>query len=124
MATYLASHLTPTPTHSPTPTKALTMAILAADAAGWVVQTDLARDASARRLLRWVEADTVAEAQVRGQLAWLHARILGELLEPDDPGLDASLELFELGLELRGSASGAWILVITALLQDPAVMFW
>lgn len=112
------------PTHSPTPTKALTMAILAADAAGWVVQTDLARDASARRLLRWVEADTVAEAQVRGQLAWLHARILGELLEPDDPGLDASLELFELGLELRGSASGAWILVITALLQDPAVMFW
>lgn len=112
------------PTHSPTPTKALAMATLAADAAARVVQTDLARAPSARRLLHLVEADTVAQQRVREQLAWLHARILGELAQPDDPAIDASLELFELGLQLRGEPAGAWTLVITALLQDPRMMFW
>ncbi len=113
-----------TPTHNPTPTKTLTMSVLASDAAGRVVDTDFALPPAERRLLRLVEADTLSEKAVREQLAWLYLRILGERVKPNGDEVSASLQLYKVGLQQRGDAPGAWKLTISALLQDPRMMFW
>ncbi len=112
------------PTHTPTPTKTLAMATLAADAAGFVVDADLARPASQRRLLGLVEATTTSEPALREQLVWLHERVLGVSLPPDAPEVDEALALYQVGVNTRGDSAGGWKLVLTALLQDPRMMFW
>ena len=112
------------PTHGPTPTKTLTMAILAADAAGWVVDTDLVRARAGRRPPRPGGSDTTDETAIRDQLAWLHARILGRRVDRDGAEVTALHQLFEVGLDSRGDPAGAWKVVLTAMLQDPRMMFW
>jgi hypothetical protein len=102
------------PTRSVTPTKTLVMAQLAADAAAYVVSQDLARPAAERRLLRLVEAADTTSPAVRAQLAWLHLRVLGETVDPGGPEVDADLALVELG---------GWELALSALFQDPRMMF-
>ena len=112
------------PTHTVTPTKALTMAQLAGNAAAYVVDTDLALPRAQRRLLRLVEAGTTDKGAVKAQIAALHLRILGQRHEPGGADVRATYKLFELGRETRGSAAGGWALVIATLLQDPRMMFW
>ncbi len=112
------------PTRSVTPTKTLVMGQLAADAAGSVVDSDFARPAGDRRLLGGVEADTTDEAAIRSQLAALHARILGEIVAADSEEITASFALFTLGQQNAGAPAGGWKLVLTALLQDPRMMFY
>ncbi|MEQ1506953.1 MAG: hypothetical protein ABMB14_32295 [Myxococcota bacterium] len=110
------------PTHTTTPTKTLVFQKLAENAAGFVVDRDLAVPAADRRLLREVEGDTTDEGAVRAQLAWLHDRLLAEQVDPDGPEVDADLALFELGA--GGAPAAGWKLVLTALLQDPRMMLY
>lgn len=112
------------PTHTVTPTKTLAMATIAADAAGRVVDDDFARPAAQRRLLRSIEPGVTDADAVRGQLAALHLRVLGERVEPRGTEIDRTYRLFRTGLETRGTPAGAWKLVLTAMLQDPRMMFW
>jgi len=113
------------PTHTPTPTKVLYQRYLAAEAAAYVVEADFAQgDATARKLLVMVEADTVAEAKVRSQLAHLHARILGEFVTDYGPIVDLTYGLYTDALGRSGSSRHAWEVVLTALLQDPRMMFY
>ena len=112
------------PTHTPTPTKVLTMQMAASEAAGWVVENDWRTAASQRKLLGQVEATTTDAGQIRGQLAWLHARILGELVEPDSEAVDLSYGLWADAMTRTGDPSEAWKLTISALLQDPGVFFY
>ncbi|MEQ1566935.1 MAG: hypothetical protein ABMA64_14935 [Myxococcota bacterium] len=103
------------PTRTVTPTKTLVMAQLANNAAGYVVEHDFALPADQRRLLGRVEPDTTDRGAIEAQLAELHARILGEPLDPGAPEIDDDYALFELG---------GWELAISALLQDPRMMFY
>jgi hypothetical protein len=112
------------PTRGVTPTKTLVMAQLAANAAASVVDQDLAKPASERRLLHLVEMDTASELQLRAQIVALHARILGQTIDPYGEEAQASYELYELGVRTRGDAAGGWKVLLTALLQDPAMMFY
>jgi hypothetical protein len=112
------------PTRSVTPTKTLVMGQIAADASASVVASDFAKPADDRRLLRLVEADTVDEAAVRSQLVWLHERVLSEIVAPDSAAVDASYDLFLYGAQSEGSPAGAWKFVLTALMQDPRMMFY
>lgn len=109
------------PTRTVTPTKTLVIAQLAANAAGFVVDADLALPVSERRLLGFVEASTVDEPAVRDQIAWLHRRILAE--DPAPADVDASLALFALGSR-RGTPADGWKLLLTALFQDPRMLFF
>lgn len=109
------------PTRTITPTKTLVTAELAGNAAGFVVHADFARPAPERRLLGLVEATTSDEAAVRAQIAWLHRRILAE--DADGEEIDASLSLWTLGAR-RGSPADGWKLLLTALLQDPRMLFF
>ena len=112
------------PTRSVTPTKTLVMGQLAADAAGSVVDSDFAVPAAERRLLTGVEGDTTDETSIRNQLVVLHARILGEIVPADSEVVTSSFELFTLGQQTAGAPAGGWKLVLTALLQDPRMMFF
>ena len=58
------------------------------------------------------------EAEIREQIAWLHRRIYGELVTPDD---EAVSETFELHLALFAEAQNAvraWEGTVAAMLQD------
>lgn len=110
------------PIHLMGPVRSLEFAAIAREAAGFVVTRDFALPAGERRLLGDVEPDIRDEAAVRTQLTQLHARILGDL----DPGstVDDSYALWEAGLAESDDPIAAWKLVITGMLQDPAMVFY
>lgn len=112
------------PIHTMTPTKSLVMSQLAANAAGFVVDNDFALPASERKLLGLVEATTTDEGKVRDQLVWLHERILAEFVEADSQRVTDMLALFNVGVAEQGVAAGGWRLVLTAMLQDPGMIFY
>lgn len=112
------------PTHTPTPTRLLFQRAIAEEAAGWVVPRDLREpDPAQRHLLRLVEGDTADEPAVRAQIAWLHARVLGEVVPTESPEVDASWALWS-DVASRRAPDGAWQALIAALLQSPRAMFY
>lgn len=108
------------PSFSYNPTRMLVLQTLAAEAAGFVVEQDFNQGKEQRRLLQIDEAEESAAA-VRGQIAGLYARVLGEVVTADSAEVDAAYALFTRGL--AGGTRRAWSLVITALLQDPQVAY-
>jgi hypothetical protein len=112
------------PTHTATPTKLLAMDALAANAAGFVVNNDFLLPATSRRLLWGVEPTTVDEPTIRAQLVGLHLRILGEFVAADSPQVDLTLGLWNAGYAAAGSATDAWKLTLTGMLQDPRMMYF
>jgi hypothetical protein len=112
------------PTHTMTPVKLLVTARLATEAAAYVVRTDFATDPAARRLLGRVQADTVDEDLVRAQIADLSLRILTERIDPDGADADAWYDLFAESRAEHGDGAAAWTVLIGAMLQDPAVLYY
>lgn len=113
------------PTSTPTPTKLLALGKLADEAAGYVVLADSAADPGARRLFDRVDpAADPSEAEVRDQIAGLFHRILGETADPN--GADVS-DVYALWLGARsrsGAPAEGWRVVVSALLQDPHLVFY
>jgi hypothetical protein len=93
----------------------------AANAAGFVVDADFAKPAAERRLLRMVEPDTTDPAAVRAQLSMLQKQILGE--EVGAAGPVAFWHLWSEARALGGPPADAWKVVISAMLQDPRMLF-
>lgn len=112
------------PTHTITPTKLITIDILAHDAAKFAIDADWATTPENRRLMPLVEATTSDEPQVREQLAWLHLRILGEFVPVDHEDVTLSYQLWSEVHSARGDTTSAWTVTIAALLQDPRVLFF
>jgi hypothetical protein len=97
---------------------------MAQEAAGFVVMEDFARSAAERRLLGLVEADTADEAAVREQLSFLQARILAEVEAADSPATDALYTLWSDAHARTGDPAEGWRVVLTAMLQDPAMVLF
>jgi len=114
------------PSHSISPGRSLLVSRLAEEAAGYVVGKDLSgAPPEHRRLLTEVEASTTEELPVRGQLALLHLRILGESVGVESAEVDESYALFEALLaESSGDTAVAWKGLIAAFLQDTRVLFY
>jgi hypothetical protein len=107
------------PSHTFNATSSLFLRAFAAEAAGFVVERDLAEpDPAERRLLDLVEATTTDETAVRVQLARLHARLYGELVAPDDESVTLTWTLFSATLARTGDVKHAWKTTLTAMLQD------
>lgn len=110
------------PTYTATPTRLLVVAAMAEEAAGWVVPRDLDEpDRSRRRLLRLV--DRADDAALRDQLAWLHARVLGERVTPDGPEVEADLALWT-AVRDRDGVDAAWKALLTAMFQAPSLLLY
>jgi hypothetical protein len=112
------------PAHTVVPTKQLVMTRFAAEAAGWIVSEDLSLPKEERRLLTLVERDTRDDVVLRAQLALLHGRILGEIVMVDSVEVDRLLDLYASTVDRYGDVESGFRLVITALLSDPAMVFY
>lgn len=112
------------PGHTDSATTSLFLRAFAAEAAAYVVETDLAAaDPAARRLLTLSAAD-VDEAAVRAELSRLHARIYGELAEPGDEAVGETFGLWKAVLDRSGDARRAWKATLTAMLQDVRIAYY
>lgn len=110
------------PSYAYSPTRTLVLQGLAAEAAAFVVEADLAAAPGERRLLRRVDAKGSDEATSRAAIVELYARILGEVVEASGAEVDAALVVLAAGRARGGEARG-WTLLLTALLQDPRIAF-
>jgi hypothetical protein len=110
------------PTHTAMPTRSLSFTRLASEAAGFVVDSDLATDVkSDRRLLRLIDAGDTSELAVRTQIADLYARTQTQHQTADT--VDDAYGLFADALA-RSGEDHAWKLVIAALLNDPMLVYY
>lgn len=114
------------PTHTPTPTKMLAMGKLADEAAGFVVLADFRPGISVaeRKLLTLVEATTTDEALVRQQIVALLDRILALQASAEDPVVEDLLTLWTDASYRAADPREGWRVVLSALFQDPALVFY
>ncbi len=118
------SFLVNQPTHTMTPGKVLVFDKVAGEAAAFVVQSDLDSPVSQRLLLERVEADTVDESTIRVQLVELALRLHGRLYDVDHEEVDALWELFDTLHRSGVAPERAWTLILTAMLQEPAMVMY
>jgi len=112
------------PAHSPMPTLPMVLERFSSEAAATVVAGDFATSGDARILFSADIALGASEAEVRAELVALHLRILGEAVATDSAAVDASWELFSGAVALTGDEARAWTLVVSALMQDPRMVFY
>ena len=106
-------------------TTSLFLRQLASESASFVVEQDFGEaDPDARALLSLVEPEDTAEAVVRDQLAWLFLRLYAERVEPDSEEVDDIYAVFDGVLAATDDPMHAWKATLTAMLQDPAVLFY
>ena len=100
-------------------TASLTMKLAASAAADLVVDNDAAAPAAARKVFTQAAVTATDAPSVRAELAYLHARLYGELASPTDPAVDESYALFTGALaETQGDAVRAWKLTLIGMLCD------
>jgi hypothetical protein len=113
------------PSHTYNAVASLVLRRLAADAAGFVVTADLAKPNRAnRKLLTLVDATTRTPADIRAQLAALHARIYGALDAADGPEVELTYGLFADTLAATDDVPRAWKTTLAAMLQDVRVAYF
>jgi hypothetical protein len=96
---------------------------MADEAAGFVVLTDFMSPPAERRLLSSVQEGTTDEALVRAQLSALVWRILGEEAQADGELVSDLYGLWSAATA-RSEPREGWRVVISALLQDPQLVFY
>jgi hypothetical protein len=112
------------PVHTMNATSSLVAKAAAAAAADFVVAHDIAAPAAQRTLFVQAPADATAEPAVRAQLAYLHGRIYGELVEPSSPEVDESYQLFTEALAAAPNAQRAWKITLIGMLSDFRSLFY
>lgn len=113
------------PSHTYNAVASLVLRRIAADAAGFVVAADFAKPNRAnRKLLTLVDATTRTPAEIRAQLAALHARIYGTLDAADSAEVELTYALFADTLAAGNDVTRAWKTTIAAMLQDARVAYF
>jgi len=113
------SYFVTEPVHTTNATSSLVAKTAAAQAANFVVDHDATAPAAERTLFVAAAVSASDEPTVRAQLAHLHARIYGELVEPDSPEVTETYALFRDALAApNATPRRAWKLTLTAMLGD------
>jgi len=112
------------PVHTMNATSSLVAKSAASAAADFVVDHDATAAASARTL--FVEATVAAtdETRIRAELAYLHARLYGELVTPDSPEVDDALALYNDAFAATNDRARAWKLTLIGMLSDFRSLFY
>jgi hypothetical protein len=119
------SYFVTSPVFTMNATSSLVARNAAQAAADLVVEHDMTAPVANRKL--FVKADVAAtdEQHVRDELAYLHARIYGELVASNAPEIDDSYELFQDALTAAGGdAKRAWKLTLTGMFGDFRALFY
>ena len=116
------------PTTSPNATLILVQERLAEAAASHVVNEDSAKDAEDRLLFTEIDFTETpggaGEGDIALQLQRLHLMLFGTEIAIDGPEVTANLNLFTTLIAIQPSVHDAWIGVLSALLRDPALLFY
>lgn len=108
-----------TPVHTTTTTSSLVTKSLASSAADFVVEHDATAAAGARTLFVKAATGATDEAQIRAQLAYLHARLYGELVDAASPEVDETFALFTAAkTAANNNQRRAWKLTLVGMLTD------
>jgi hypothetical protein len=100
-------------------TSSLTAKLGSGAAADFVIEHDAAADPSARTVMTQAAVTDTDETHVRAELAYLHARIYSELVDPNDPSVDDTYALFQAALATTGGdAKRTWKLTLVGMLSD------
>ena len=110
--------------HTMNATSSLVAKSAAAAAADFVVERDLLAAATDRTLFVEADVDTADPGRIRAQLAYLHARIYGELVDPDSPEVDETLALYTDAFAASNSRARAWKLVLIGMLSNFRALFY
>ncbi len=110
--------------HTMTATSSLVAKAAAAAAADFVVEHDLTAAAADRTLFVEADVDATDPAQIRAQVAHLHARIYGELVAPDSPEVDETMTLYDEAFAASGSRARAWKLTLIGMLSNFRALFY
>lgn len=111
--------------HTMNATSSLVAKTAAAAAAEFVVDHDLAAPAGQRTLFVEAGVDATDPAKLQQQLAYLHARIYGELVLPDSPEVADSFALYQDALAATaGDRARAWKVTLIGMLSDFRSLFY
>lgn len=118
------SYFVTEPVHTMNATSSLVAKAAASAAAQFVVDHDAAAAPADRTLFVKAAPTDTDEAKVRAELAFLHARIYGELVAPDSPEVDDTYQLFTDALAESSTATRAWKIVLVGMLSDFRSLFY
>jgi hypothetical protein len=119
------SYFVTVPSHTYNAASSLVLRRLADQAAGFVVDADLAKaDHATRKLLTKVDATTRAAAAIRAQLVDLHLRIFGTVDAPSSEAINLTYGLFADTLAATNNVPNAWKVTLAAMLQDLRVAYF
>lgn len=118
------SYFVTAPVHTMTATSSLVAKAAASAAAEFVVEHDAAAPVAQRTLFVQAGVGATDPALVRAELAYLHARIYGELVAPDSPEVDDTYQLFTDALAAAGTPRRAWKVTLVAMLSDFRSLFY
>jgi hypothetical protein len=112
------------PVHTMNATSSLVAKSAASSAADFVVDHDLAAAAAERTLFVEAAVNATDPDRIRAQLAYLHARIYGELVAPDSPEVDETFTLYTDAFAETGNRARAWKLTLVGMLSDFRSLFY
>lgn len=108
-----------TPVHTTTTTSSLVAKSLASSAADFVVEHDATAAAADRTLFTRAAISDTDEPAIREQLAYLHARLYGELVDASSPEVDETFALFTAAkTAATNNQRRAWKLTLVGMLTD------
>lgn len=105
-------------------TTILTLRMAAADAAGRVVENEMAMEPGQRRLLTKINGDETDHESIRAQGVALHKMLYGEVHDPADQEITDMLELWLKVYERTDDTEYAWKVTLTALFSDIRIVFY
>ncbi len=118
------SYFVTEPVHTMNATSSLVAKSAAAAAADFVVEHDFTVPAAERTLFVAAAVTDTDETKIRAELAHLHARIYGELVEPTSSEVDDSYALYTDALAAAGNPRRAWKLTLIGMLSDFRSLFY
>ncbi|HEY5927050.1 MAG TPA: hypothetical protein VIV11_35425 [Kofleriaceae bacterium] len=110
--------------HTMNATSSLVAKSAAAAAADFVVERDLIAAVADRTLFREAGVNDTDPNLIRAQLAYLHARIYGELVAPDSPEVDDTLVLYEEAFAASNNRARAWKVTLIGMLSNFRALFY
>lgn len=93
-------------------------------AADALVEHDAAAEPADRRLFLAASVDATSEPAVRAELAYLHARIYGERVDPTASQIDDSYQLYRDALAAHADPRRAWKITLSGLLGDLRSLYY
>lgn len=112
------------PVHTINATSSLVAKAMASAAAEFIVEKDAVAAAAQRTLFVEAGIGATDPAQIRAQLAYLHARMYGELVAPDSEEVDETFALFSEALTTTGNQRRAWKLTLVGMLTDVRSLYY